>query len=415
MLKFLKKEKKMENYDQATLVERLVSEQEDINQVDLSKKHVRAAMFEAIGKRPHLVAKINGENAKELLSEIIKEQPKYFLYLESEQYFDEIAQYYLLYRLNSTDNKTVVNSDLNVQQSLAGRIVVTYSHTTGDDEKINYYDNELNIPLSLKSSFKIDLKLVDALKFIIKLDTHISMLGKNKITATITDVISNTYKSFLINYIKENSAGFYKLNSSLNEVEEKFKEEIADLFAEYGFEVRDFVLKKIAIPEAIQHKIEDQAFEIRKRREEMEADAENAKKSLESYEYKIALQEKYPNADHCLTEYEKDLALKRYLIKMGRLKEEELDHSIQIKHVKENVDRTIQTKDDEAPVQEVKKFDWKKLLKFVPWALIAIGVINLLSENPGGIIFAVAGVAWIVVATKMKAKKAKANNEVVKK
>ena len=69
MLKFLKKEKKMENYDQATLVERLVSEQEDINQVDLSKKHVRAAMFEAIGKRPHLVAKINGENAKELLSE----------------------------------------------------------------------------------------------------------------------------------------------------------------------------------------------------------------------------------------------------------------------------------------------------------------------------------------------------------
>lgn len=391
--------KKIERYSQEALVERLVNEQENINDIDLSKKAQRVALFEALSKRPHLVTKITLENEEKMLSEIIKEKPGLFVYLERRQYNNELAQYYLLHRLEKSDASF---EELQVYQSLSGLMVFNYLHTTGNDEIIHYYDNELQIPLSLKSSYKIELKLVDAIKFIEKLDTQITRVGKNKICSTIEDLISNHYKAFLVDYINKNKAGFYKLNISLNEIEEQFKELLAEIFAEYGFEIRDLVIKKIAIPEDIQHKVEDQAFEIRKRKVEMEADAEIAKKSLENYEKKMSLQTKYPNAEFSLTEYEKDLALKRFLIKTGRLQEEEIDHSISIEQITETVDKKVSVKKDDAPeVAPAPKLD-KLTIAMIVAPILGI-IISAAAESPIPFILgAAAAVAIFFYKKKMK-------------
>ena len=95
----------------------------------------------------------------------------------------------------------------------------------------------------------------------------------------------------------------------------------------------------------MQYKIEDLAFQIRQKRADIEADAEFARVSLKNYEEKLSIEEKYPDAEHTLTEYEKDLALKRYLVKTGNVKEEKVDRSIKI-----NKGKIV----DVAPVEKVE-------------------------------------------------------------
>ena len=122
-----------------------------------------------------------------------------------------------------------------------------------------------------------------------------------------------------------------------------------DKLREYGLFVNDFKLGSLVIPKDIQYKIEDQAFSIRQRKADVQAEAEMANISLENYAAKLALQQKYPDADHSLTEFEKDLALKRYLIKNNRLKTEELDRGIDIDRENLIVDDALAKKRDIVP------------------------------------------------------------------
>ena len=68
----------------------------------------------------------------------------------------------------------------NAGKSLDGSITLNCSYTTPDGEELFYFDGDLKIPIGLKSSYKLSIKLIDAIKFINMLDTHITLLGKNR-------------------------------------------------------------------------------------------------------------------------------------------------------------------------------------------------------------------------------------------
>ena len=344
----------LDNVAVETLVPELINETEDINRLNVMKQNQRDAFLKAIATRPKLLEKVKGLSANQLLTVAIKKDYRNFTYLKREQYTEELAQIFLSKRLNEYVNEDK-SSHLTFEKSMDNKLVFIYSYVSQEGDELYYLDKELQVPASIRSSLKMSFKLTDALALIDKMDTHITQLGQSKICSTLTDIISSNYRAILNEYIVKNDIGYYTLCSSLTEVEEYLKEKMNKAFESYGIVLNEMIIKKLAIPKDIQFKLEDQAFQIRKKRAEIDADTEFSKKSLEAYAEKLEIQEKYPNATHSLTEYEKDLALKRYLIKMGQTKEEEIDHSIKIKQKIATQDDAISQREDIIPEVPQKK------------------------------------------------------------
>lgn len=391
---------KFDRIPKETLVERICNEVEDINEINMAKQAQREVLLAVIEKRPKLITKIRHENEEAFLTYIIKERPEYFVYLKREQYNDKLAQMYLLYRIDSNKAKKNDRKDgLVVQKSLDDRILFLYTYLTPEGDELNYVDNELNIPLSLKSSFKLTLKLEDAICLINKLDLNVAQLGENKILTTILDLVSNRYVKFLTNYIKDNNLGYYSLMTSLGDIERGFVQEISRTFNEYGLSVSSFIIQRLAIPADIKNKIEDLAFTIRQRKINVEADAEIEKISLANYESKLAVQQRYPEAVHSLTEYEKDLALQRYLVKVGKKEEEEINRSIQINKTVEKADTSIAVKEDVAPEKTDNKFSLIYYIALAVALLVSFIVMRLKEYGTGMIILGISVIVFGVLGS----------------
>ena len=371
----------LDNITVEDLVPELVNETIDINSLNYMKKVHRDAFVRAIGQRHNLLQKVKGNPySKYFLSLAVKTDYRNFIYLKREQYTDETAQIYLDKRLAEKESAESAKT-LTSQKSLDNKLMFVFSYVTPEGDELYYYDRELQVPASVKSSLKMSFKVVDGVKFIDKLDTHITQLGAIKIRSTLTDIISSNYRTFLNEYIATNNIGYYSLCSNLSTVEANIKKRMNETFADYGIELSELIIKKLAIPKEIQYKLEDQAFQIRKKRAEIEADSEFSKKSLESYAAKLAIQEKFPNAQHTLTEYEKDLALKRYLIKTKRAQEEKIDHTIEIKKAKVNKDEELKKVEDVAPEAPAPK----NTFKIVYFTMLAICVLASLLTFIGSI------------------------------
>ena len=338
----------------ASLIER---EEVKIESINFAKAKQKEAYFMALKKRPALITKVAGPNASKILQLTIETDPSYFIYLKKEQYTDSLAQKFLLFRLSELDkydSRQAKTDSVSIQTSLDNRVLLNYSYVSQEGDEVYYFDNELQVPSSLKYSFKATLKIINAIALINKLDLHITQLGKNKIKNTLTDIFDNKFKVFINEYLKNNNAGYYSLCANIEKVEEDFKKNVVQSFEAYGIELGEFIIKKFAIPKDIQNKIEDQFFRIRQQKAETDANNELARKSLELYETKLAIEKKYPDGIHSLTEYEKDLALKRYLIKNGYKTEEIVDREVDVVSSKEKIDTTIDKKKDVVPESPVK-------------------------------------------------------------
>ena len=367
----------------------LTQERISVSSLNITKINHRYAFLKAIKERPALLAKINGENAEKLLERAITENFEYFVHLDRNQYTDRLAQAYMWGRLTDSDDKKAKRTDdhrddqgIVVQKSIDEKILFTYSYVTGEGEELSYYDSELELPLSLKSSIKLVLKLNDAIALINTLDTHIAHLGEQKIKSTITDIVSGRYNAYLSEYISENKIGYYQLCNSVEKLERGLGERLAEALLPYGITVSELYIRKIAIPKDIQNKVEDLAFSIRQKRAMAKADADLAKMSLDSYESKLELAKKYPETELALTEHEKDRALDRYLEKNGKESEQTVDHHITLKKGSEKTDAPIKIAEDVKP-NEPRKANIFLLLFIIGAVILAIISFGILSESTG--------------------------------
>lgn len=369
----------------------------DVNELKLTKANQRAAFLQALEERPALLTKVNKDNEEQFFTVAINKNPEYFVHLKREQYTNDLAQIYLFDRLSRSASKKSSQTIL-VRKSLDSKVVFMLSYLSTEADELYYLDRELQVPVSLRSSVVLTLKLDDAVALIDKLDTHITQLGEEKIKGVISDLVANHYKSYLNSYINEKQIGYYTLCTSLNDLQNGFTSYISETFKPFGLSVSDFVVKNIAIPKDIQHRLEDQAFKIRQRRSDVEADSEFAKLSLESYEAKLAVHTKYPNAEVTLTEYEKDLALKRYLIKTGRDAEEVVDRTIDIDHNTLHADSTVSKDEDIVPDIPVEASSFKhNFILFAVLTLLFSVVMIAINTVTGFIILILAFLAFALV------------------
>lgn len=347
------------------LTNMLIQGKVDVNELNLAYANQRNAFLAAIEKRPHILKNVLKANASHFIPAALKHNAEYFLYLDKEQYEDEFIQTYLNWRLTK-DKAPAVNRDgtpvkknFLVNQSYDKKMVFQYNYSTPETDELYYSDSELKIPLSIRSSFKIRMKLVKPIEFLEQIDLDVASLGENKIKSTLADMISSKYKAYLHEFIRKNNVGYYSLCVSVNEIEEGFVDRIEKDLRKYGLQVTDFVIKSLAIPKEIQNRVEDLAFQIRQQNAEAEASSHLAQIALDNYKTKLELEEKFPTANHTLTEYEKDLALKRYLVKHGRDVQEEVDRSIKVAAATEVQDTAILKEDDKLPEIEPKKNKFK--------------------------------------------------------
>lgn len=409
--------KKIDTLPAERLTQDLLNERVDINALNLEKKTHREAFLEAVRQRHGLLKKIKTENAPHFLNYLISERPDYFVYIKKEHYANNLVQMYLENRLANTEN-TQQNPKkplLQTAKTYNDHLSFTYLYATTEDDELYYHDHELGIPVALRASLKAVLKLTDGMKLLEKIDVNVSEIGENRICGIIHDIILAQYKETLLTYVNENKTGYYSMCAHCSELEKMITNALSSKFNEYGFEVTQFTIKKMAIPKDIQHKVEDLAFQLRQQRVNLEAETEFAKKSIENYEAKLAVQQKYPTAEQSLTEYEKDLALKRYMIKTGRLSEETVDHSIKLQTKAEAVDEAVKKDKDDLPDIVPKKNIFKR--NFIVCAVLAvfISLIVMLSGSVAagfimlGLTVAIGGVVFAFNREKILAPKIESN------
>lgn len=372
-----------ENVTEEKLSADLVKGVVDINELNLAKKVHRDALMSALKKRKALLRAVKEENAEHILSYVIAEMPEYFLYLERKQYTEKLAQAYLYYRFHQDEtDKSNKDKSLFVQKSTENKVVFSYAYTTEEGDELCYFDKELEVPLAIKSAFKVRFRIEKAVHFIDSFDTQIAQLGLHKVKTLVEDLIVGRFKSFLSAFMDSRKIGYYSLCTSLEDVEQGFKKKANGVLDDYGVEITDFFVKKLAIPKDVQSKIEDQELRLRLRRAEVRADAEFAKLSMENYQTKLALEEKYPQGNHSLTEYEKDLALKRYLIKTGRHAEEKVDRSVGLTATDEVKDREVETEKDVVPEVQAKRNVFKSTFFSLLFVCLIISLVTI-SNNLG--------------------------------
>ena len=132
----------------AALIEKEKIKLEELN---LLKEKEREAFKLAIKTRPALLAKVSGEKAKTVLKYAIDIAPSNFIYLKKEQYTEEFAQKFLLFRLSEVDkyNRQTKNEAVSVQTSLDDKVLLNYYYSSQDGDEVCYFDNELGVPSSL--------------------------------------------------------------------------------------------------------------------------------------------------------------------------------------------------------------------------------------------------------------------------
>ena len=235
------------------LTQDLVFEKVNVNDLSLIQKNQREAFFLAIKERPIILTKVKADNARHFLIPALEKNPAYFVYLNKEQYTDELATIYLAYRLGlRKDGNEKFTEETSAwftsHTSVDGKIVLNYNYVTPNGEELYYFDNELQVPNALKSNFKISLKIKHALTFIEQIDMHVTELGKTKVENIIADVLDNQYRTVLSNYIAKKKIGFYTLSTSISEFENELQSQLAGVYKPYGVEVTDVIIRRFAIP-----------------------------------------------------------------------------------------------------------------------------------------------------------------------
>lgn len=408
------------------LSKNLVNEKMNANKFNMDDRKQRTAFLNAIKERPRLLNSLDDENREEFLKIAIKENYRYFTYLDKKFYTEELAGEYLYARLldGSQDMfkdkkktnylKGVANIiDGNgdgfyqsfvgqvgdnfryvVQKSYENKVLLSFNYATVDGDEVFYVDRELEVPTSLKSHFKVSFQVVDTLKFLEKMNVNVAQLGVEKIYNTFTDLICGSYKTYLHQYIDENNAGFYTLTSTTPQVQEYIKLKFVDAFLAYGVELTDFVIKSINVPRDVVYKIEDQALETLLARHKMETDTILLKQSLDNYVEKLNALKEFGEGNH-ITEYEKELELIRELKKTGKYPEKLVDRNIGLAKKDERVDEAIMQVKDVLP-----KRRWLTLAKvafhLAFWTCIIVALAMLAVDQTGGITMVAIGGIMLV-------------------
>lgn len=276
------------------------------------------------------------------------------------------------------------NDGMSLITSYDNKLVINYRYETKKGETISYFDKALGVPTSLVATAELKLKLANAQKLVEKIDVDVkyidAVIVNNFITATLNRVVRDT----ILNFIDKNNASFYDLPHYYTAINQTVLEALRAAFAVSGLDATDFALSDISVPNNTGKLLQNQFFAIAEAERVKAYEQRMEKASLDLYERKAAIHSKYPDFPITLTETEKDLALNRYLIRMGQ--DTSLKADIEEKDISRRVKKTGGTATVEHKtakptfIEKSNKFRtgfiiMTALLYLVAFALFSIGAV----------------------------------------
>lgn len=349
----------------SSVIEDLKNEKLKINDLEFEKATNRKAVFEFLKDNPSKLKKLKSENEKKFLKYCIERKFDLFVYLNPEQYEEELCKLFLTKKI---EKQTPQNVNF-MYKSFNGNIVFDVAYQTFDGEQVFYFDKELQVSTFLVAKILTSFKILDTANFIKMIDVDVCDVGYNTILDKLTNLINNAYRKVIIAMIKTQNLGVFKINSSYLEIETEIKNELNLILKNGGAEVDDIRVSKISVTDDTSLILEKQSLEILNERRKKEADIDYERKSLENYEKKAEIHSKYPDFANGLTEAEKDFAFERYVRKIraenGESPEELLHNRLLGRNAK-NADDKIKKLPDKLPIfKKDSSFSWVLILSAI--------------------------------------------------
>lgn len=333
---FSKKEKQIP--DDAPIVDRArpyLEHKKSLTDLDARKKADMEIVNFCLRSVPSMVTEFNLDHKDEmaiLKKWITNDYSNYLICAKNGVTHIELLTLYVWKKTQATLSG---NDGMSLISSFDSKMVIQYHYETKQGETISYFDKALGVPTSLVAVADLKLKLIDAQKLVEKIDVEIKYLDAVIISNFITATLCRIVRDEILSFISEHDATFYDLPHYYTAINQKILESLQATFESCGLEATDFALTDISVPNNTDKLLQNQFFAIAEAERIKAYEQRMEKASLDLYERKAEIHNKYPDFPLTLTETEKDLALNRYLKRMGQ--DTELRAEIQEKRIPQRV------------------------------------------------------------------------------
>lgn len=319
------------------LIEMLIRDKLSIDELEPKYRRHVDAVFGFYQRMPSRMKEIKSETEYKFLIEVLKKDYTKFIYLDKEQYRNDISQLFLISVLRDTKNARKGEYKPEIYHSYDEKIAISYEYETHKGDELYYFDSELKVPASLISKFKVTIRVEDNVEFVKMLDVSVRDFCAPIVFNRLYYIFNTSFRKVLYNMVTQEGVGYYKVTNSILLIERAATEEINFKFNKGCAVVTNLVVKRIEVDREVRDKMEGEFFELRKKRINIDEELRYQKDSMELFAKKLELLNKYSAPKEMLTEAEKDKAFDRYarkgtIVKADRLAgsqlEEKTDESL---------------------------------------------------------------------------------------
>ncbi len=121
----------------------------------------------------------------------------------------------------------------------------------GTDKRVSYVDNSLNLPLplSIGAAGELTIAVEDARKLVIKLVGTEAALDQQRFIAYMRSIINMTVKPVLARVMQAGDYSIFNIDAAMDVLAADLHQQLVPEFADYGIELRRFMITSIAKPE----------------------------------------------------------------------------------------------------------------------------------------------------------------------
>lgn len=387
------------------------SGKESLQSLDFTLAQDREVALKCIQDQRPLACQLDvtDEHQREVLKAWITHDYANLLALDVQQRHPELVAIYLFEKLNG---RSSVVDNAHTYKSYDQQQVITYGYETKEGEAVCYFDKMLGVPTSLKVNALFKFKVTDALALVRAVDIEISRIDFRLVIGYITDKINDAIREVLLGVIDGQKLSYYELSRHYADISKNLGDMLNVQFVNSGLVTSDVRILNITIPNDTSKQLESQYFALAEMERVKERENALEEASLKLYEAKAAIHKKYPEYPVTLTEAEKDMALNRYLKRIGssvqysaKIKQDGLE---QRQETGIGDDTLVKPVAPVAPQEPVGNKKWKIL--FIV-AAVVVGVVGALiaglaSLVAGLVIIGIGAVAFTVLGiVKRKALK----------
>lgn len=366
-----------------------------LTELDFSKvKDVEIAIY-CLNVNPPMVQDLNVNVERELsiLQIWIKrDYSNYLLCVKNKVDHTALLTLYLTEKLQKTLNSAL--EGVSLITSFDKKLVLNYMYETKRGETISYFDKALGVPTSLVAKANVKLKLIDAQKLVEKIDIDVKYIDMSIVTNFVTASLNRIVRDTILSFIATKNLSYYDLPQHYTLINGGILDNLREYFRTCGLDATEFALSDISVPNNTDAMLKNQFFAIAEAERIKTYEQRMESASLDLYERKAAIHSKYPDFPLTLTEAEKDLALNRYLTRMGR--DTSLKADIEEKQLTDRTianDGTVTTERKVSIPTYIKKSNKFRLVYGIMVALIYVVSLSMFAIDIG------AGLVSLGIAT----------------